>query len=330
MKKQLMITCVFISAFTCMMAQTKPADTVVIRVGDGSKVIFAIQDKKDLETLKYYNFQALMDDMITKLENDDTTSLKKPSEEYLKDTVTTLKAVVTTTGDNGDDDEEDDERTVSSRNRRTKHSFNVELGFNNYLEGGKFPDQNNSQYTLSPWGSGSLALNSILRTPMGKNAFLEWGGGISWHNFKFQDDRTHMIKGSNGVEFTQDARDFDFQKSKLSVTYLNVSAVPMFAFGGHSSTTAFHHKSYKRSFRMGVGPYAGYRIDTFSKLVYKEDGDKRKEKGHENYYLNNFRYGVRFQMGFRDTDLFFSYDLNSLYSKNKGPELHVFNFGITI
>ena len=38
-------------------AQTKAADSVVIRVGEGSKVIFAIKDKKDLETLKQYDFR---------------------------------------------------------------------------------------------------------------------------------------------------------------------------------------------------------------------------------------------------------------------------------
>lgn len=327
MEKQLTMTGVFVLVFTMMMAQTKSADTVVIRVGDGSKVIFAIQDKKDLETLKYYNFQALMDDMITKLENEDTTSLNKPSEAYLKDTLATVKEVATV----DDNDEDDIDGDHISRNRRTSHSFNFELGLNNYLENGKFPDQNNSQYTLRPWGSWNFALNSILRTRMGRNMFLEWGGGVSWHNFKFQDDRTNVIKGPNGVEFTQDVRDLDFLKSKLSVTYLNASVVPMFGFGGHSSTTnSWHRRSYSRSFRIGVGPYAGYRIDSFSKLVYKEDDDKRKEKGHENFYLNNFRYGVRLQLGFRDTDLFFSYDLNSLFSEGKGPELHAFSFGVTL
>jgi len=330
MKKQLMMTVVFMFTFTAIMAQSKAADTVVIKVGDGSKVIFAIQDKKDLETLKYYNFQALMDDMITKLENDDTTALKKPSEDYLKDTVAT-KEVVATVETNDDDDDDDDELYHVSSGRRTKHSFNVELGLNNYLENGKFPDQNNSQYTLRPWGSWNIALNSVLRTRMGETMFLEWGGGVSWHNFQFQDDRTNVTKGADGVEFTQDVRDLDFRKSKLSVTYLNASVVPMFGFGGHSTTFSnWHRRSYSRSFRIGAGPYAGYRIDSFSKLVYKEDGDKRKEKGHENYYLNNVRYGVRLQLGFRDTDLFFAYDLNSLFSEGKGPELHAFSFGITL
>src|SRR6478735_4260361 len=147
MEKKLMMTAVFVFTFTVIMAQSKAADTVVIKVGDGSKVIFAIQDKKDLETLKYYNFQALMDDMITKLENDDTTALKKPSEDYLKDTVSTEEVTATVETDN-DDDDDDDEWDYVSSGRRTKHSFNVELGLNNYLENGKFPDQNNSQYTL--------------------------------------------------------------------------------------------------------------------------------------------------------------------------------------
>jgi len=327
MKKQLIMTAVFASAFTMMMAQSKPADTVVIRVGEASKVIFAIQDKKDLETLKYYNFQALMDDMISKLEKDDTTTLAKPSTEYLRDT-TTVKAETTQVVESNDDDEREVRHV--SRGRRTTHSFNIDFGMNNYLENGKFPDQNNSQYTVRPWGSWNWALNSIQRTPMGGKYFLEWGGGVSWYNFKFQDDRTKVTKGPDGVEFTQDIRDYDFVKSKLSTAYINISAVPMIDFGGGSRKSTIFDSHHSKSFRFGVGPYAGYRIDGDAKLVYKENGDKRKEKDHDNFYLNNFRYGVRFQFGFRDTDLFFNYDLNSLFIKGKGPELHAFSFGITL
>ena len=60
-------------------------DSVVIRVGKESRVIFSIKDKRDLETLKHYDFQALMDDMVQKLEKRDTTALTKPSRDYLKD-----------------------------------------------------------------------------------------------------------------------------------------------------------------------------------------------------------------------------------------------------
>src|SRR5690348_8261208 len=59
-------------------------DTVTIKVGEGSKVIFAIKDKKDLETMKRYDFQKLMDEMIYKLQMRDSSQLKKMSSEFLK------------------------------------------------------------------------------------------------------------------------------------------------------------------------------------------------------------------------------------------------------
>src|SRR3954466_15713323 len=68
-------------------AYSQDPDSVVIKVGKESKVIFLIKDKQDLQTLKQYNFQALMDDMVQKLERRDSAALTKSSKEYLKDTV---------------------------------------------------------------------------------------------------------------------------------------------------------------------------------------------------------------------------------------------------
>src|SRR5882724_5989067 len=82
MKKVLVfLTALFVAISTFAQDVT---DTVVIKVGDGSKVIFAIKDKKDLETMKKYNFQKLMDDMIYKLEVRDSSRLNKLSSEFLK------------------------------------------------------------------------------------------------------------------------------------------------------------------------------------------------------------------------------------------------------
>src|SRR5258706_13287022 len=70
--------------FSSSLFAQQQVDTVTIKVGDGSKVIFAIKDKKDLETLKKYNFQKLMDDMIYKLQVRDSSRLNKLSSEFLK------------------------------------------------------------------------------------------------------------------------------------------------------------------------------------------------------------------------------------------------------
>ena len=311
----------------------QPIDSVVIRVGNESKVIFMIKDKRDLETLKHYNFQALMEDMVQKLEKRDSTAITKPSSAYLKDSVQKVTAVNTSENwQTSSDQEEDDDRYESRRHRgrRTHHSFNIDLGTNNYLENGKFPDASNPLYTVKPWGSWYVGLNSVLRTRIAGKFFLEWGGGVSWYNFKFSNEKTVITKDDNGVIFTEDPRPFDFRKSKLTASYLNAFLVPMIDFGSNSRKSTFFDGSHSNSFRIGAGPYAGYRIDSYTKQMYYENGDKTKSHNHDNYYMNNIRYGLRLQIGFRDTDLFFNYDMNELFSEGKGPKLNAFSFGITL
>ena len=79
MKRIVMTGAAIVGSIVSILAQIKPADTLVIKVGQASKVIFAIQDKKDLEILKKYNFQALVEDMIVKLEKKDTSKISQPS-----------------------------------------------------------------------------------------------------------------------------------------------------------------------------------------------------------------------------------------------------------
>jgi len=335
-----------LAATTAVVAQ--PADTLVVRVGKASKVIFSIQDKQDLETLKHYNFQALMDDMLKKLEQRDTSAIVKSSTEYLKDT--TQQTVVapapedTWIRDRDERDRRDDNWANEYRGsrrrdryaRRMYHSFNIDLGMNNYLENGSFPDGGNQLYTVKPWGSWYVGLTSTLRTRISNKFFLEWGAGVSWYNFKFSNFKTGITKDDNGVIFFENPNtDVEFTKSKLTVCYVNLSMVPMFDFGGYSRKPMVFNGDRlnfdrRGSFRFGVGPYVGYRLDSYTKQVWEDNGDKHKSHYHDNYYLNNVRYGLRAQIGFRDTDIFFSYDMNDLFIENKGPKLNAFSFGITL
>ncbi len=304
-------------------------DTVVIKVGDGSKVIFAIKDKKDLETMKKYNFQKLMDDMIYKLEVRDSSRLNKLSSEFLKKD--SLKEVAST---NLVTPVVTAEPTIVTHERkyhgrRTRNSFNVDIGTNNFVSNGQSPSASNSLYTVRPWGSWYVGLNSIYRTRLASKFFLEWGGGVSWYNFKFQNSQVVMSKDDNGVYFNLDQRNYNFTKSKLTATFVNVSVVPVIDFGGNRRKPSFFDGHGASGFRIGLGPYAGYLIDSYSKQVYSDGGDKKKEKHHDNYYLTNLRYGVRLQLGFDDVDFFFNYDINNLFADNKGPQLNAFSFGIS-
>jgi len=339
MKKGILLSALLLTQIATMMAQQ--ADTVTVELARTSKVVFTIQDKRDLEQLKHYDFDALFDDILSKLASGDTLS------GHLADTTWMYDAPESAESDDdddwednddadwGDDDDWDDEDDwdhdddCDHDNKRVWHSMNFDFGINNYLENGAFPDYSGAQYTVRPWGSWYVGINSILHTDFGEKFFVEWGFGVSWYNFKFQDDRTRVNDTETGVTFTEDPRPFSFDKSKLEATYLNVSIIPMYSFGSsHHHSRWWDDKHGHDSFRIGIGPYAGYRIESHSKQVYQQGGEKEVEKEKDNFYLNNFRYGLKLQMGTQGIEFFTAYDLNPLFAKGKGPDLHAITFGI--
>jgi hypothetical protein len=312
-------------------------DTIIVELAKSSKVIFTIQDRADLETLKHYNFQELFQDILTKLETNDTTALAK------LDSLETEEVEVVKNGDeqeedwnlhkNEDDDEDDDDNewnnyTVYDGNRwgRTWQSFNFDFGTNNYLSDGKFPNSTDELYSVRPWGSWYVGLASIQRTRLARKFFLEWGIGVNWYNFKFEEDNVLIQKDDNGTHFVEDTREVDYKKSKLTASFLTASLIPVVDFGDNSRKARIWD-GYRNSFRVGLGPYIGYRIESHSKLVYKDE-NKEKDKEHDSFYLNNIRWGLRLQLGYRSTDLFFNYDINELFVEGKGPSLNAFSFGV--
>jgi hypothetical protein len=334
MKMNKLLFTLFIATCATMTNAQQTGDTVIVELAKTSRVIFTIKDRGDLEILKHYDFQQLFQDVLTKLEKGDTSSLA--------DRDSTELDVVIAPESNTDDDDDDDWRDQNTDNNnnnnewnnnyrgsrwgRTSQSFNFDLGTNNYLEDGKFPDANNALYSVRPWGSWYVSLASIQRTRLGSKFFLEWGIGMSWYTFKFQKDNILIVKDNDGIQFVEDTRDVDFEKSKLSASFVQASLVPIVDFGGHSRKTRVWD-GWNNAFRFGIGPYIGYRISSHSKIVY-DDGDLQKDKETDSFYLNNFRYGLRLQIGYRSTDLFFNYDLNELFAEGKGPKLNAFSFGV--
>ncbi len=334
MTKNVLTVLLLLTLIAAANAQVKKADTVIIELAKTSRVIFTMKDKSDLPILKAYDYQALFNDILKKLDPSDSTVLS-PSAPVSDTTVVeepnNEEEWPGTTNDNDDDNEWEKRKGYSkgkrhNRSRNNQSFFNIDLGMNNFLENGKFPDEINADYTVRPWGSWYIGVNSIQKIRVRGKFFTELGVGVSWYNFKFQNDGLIISKGDSQVEFTESTPDVDPVKSKLTVCYLNASLVPVFDFGSRS------HKSFRwrsnDAFRIGFGPYVGYRIQSYAKQVYEVGGDKEKDRTRSNFYLNNLRYGARFQMGYRGTDIFVNYDMNELFVENRGPKLNAFSFGV--
>lgn len=338
--------CMMLLCGTFVQAQER-TDSLIINVGK-SKIIFLVKDKQDLETLKNYDLNAILRQLNMKLQSDSTQQTLVKDEDgkqtYLSDTTIIVdQPVVSTT-------EPEPQDTVEARNepeeakwhehryrRGTRHYFNIELGTNNYLQDGHFPDENDELYTVRPFGSWYVGFSSTNQSHIAGPLYLEWGPSISWYNFKFQNDRIRVIDGADATTFEEDVNlaDADFKKSKLTIAYVNFSFVPVFSFGEQERSRKDFWKWYDkdrsddRGFRIGIGGYGGYRIASYSKVVYN-DGNEEKDRDKDNFHLNNFRYGLRLQMGYRSTDLFFNYDMNELFAEGKGPKLNAFSFGIIL
>ena len=85
--------------------------------------------------------------------------------------------------------------------------------------------------SLSPWGSWYFSVGSVYKSQLSGKLFLEYGANVSWHNFKFENDKIRIQKNANGVTFVEDPTVTDFVKSKLGTTHLNISLVPVIDFG---------------------------------------------------------------------------------------------------
>ncbi len=343
---------------------THDKDTIEVHFGNSGKILIQVDSKEDLDALKEYDINSMLEDVKVptraELENSKKVILEDDEgNKYLKDSIEQKEFRQLEFEFNSDEDEENDELKITYRPNLNKNKDNdqpethngnpkvfsgdrttfisgMDMGINNFLENGSFPDANNEQYTVRPWGSWYVAIMPTLQTYVGGKFALDYGAGISWYNFKFQDPRTKLVEGEDGAEFEQWDVDLQASKSKLTVIHLNAHFVPMFDFGYRTKTKTYddgfvqQKTRYNREgFRIGAGAYVGTRIGSYQKLVWQATGHKSKMKEKDSYYLENIRYGARFVVGYGEVDVFVNYDLSTVFAKNRGPELNAFTFGLT-
>ena len=364
----LVLLCLISTTASAKLAPQAPSDTITIQIGKTKKIIIWVDSKEDLEGLLNYDINQMirdlnqtvdslgqMEELIIITDEDGKEYQIDLDEEEGKDWYAHEKDSTEeekkkryqfefTFGNNDKKEktetmEEENEHDNDSRYFGTRHYINFDLGMNNFVspEGGS-PAANNELYTVRPWGSWYVGINSHFRTHLAGPLALQWGAGIDWYNFKFANDRTRLEETEEGVNFyLEPDTDIDAEKSKLTAAYLNVNVVPMLHFGYKSKMVRDSDGSMLRvrdydddSFRIGLGGYAGYRIDSYTKYKFEEGDDTVKDRDRDDFYLNNWRYGVRLQLGVRGVDLFANYDLNELFYTGKGPELHAFSFGIIL
>lgn len=310
------------------------SDTIIIKFGKNSQIVLYIDNKKDLEKISQYDINRMLQDLNMSItEMDDSTQVLTIEDEsgskYLKDTTIVITKIEPDNDwdDNNWDDDDDDRR--NRYNPRSRYFFNIDMGLNNYLEDGSFPN-GNELHALNPLGSWYWTFGPTFRTHLFGPVFIDLGMNAAMNVYRFENPKTRLNKTATGVAFTEDSNVVAHLKSKLTTWHIQAKAIPMVAFGSNSRKGWRLWNHIDKGVRFGVGPYAGYRIWSRTKYTYDEGGDKKKDKNKSNFLLNDIRYGVRGQFGFKGIDLFVEYDLSEMYQENSGaPVLQRMQFGIT-
>ncbi|MHC2990194.1 hypothetical protein OB13_00800 [Pontibacter sp. HJ8] len=202
--------------------------------------------------------------------------------------------------------------------KSTKFNFDIDLGLNNFVntEAQLVPD-------LKPMGSRYVSLNSHLNSQIGgrKSPFyLVSGLEFSFNNYMF--DKNYVVEEDvNEVTFFRRDEEVNYDKSKLTMSSVNVPLMPMLKFKKSNG---------KDGFKIGAGGFAGYRLGAHSKLKFEEGGKSQKDKIRSSYNFSDFQYGLTGVIGYGNLDLFVKYNMNDLFKENRGPDANVVSFGLRL
>lgn len=370
-------------------------DTLIIELGNNSKMIIYVDNQEDLKSLEEFDINEMIREINKSIDSADDTGLVQitddSGERFLKDTVITVdkrekvpaveplpveppmppagvepvapsakvmnvrdldsrdtisavlpngQSVMLTFPDEPALEKKKKKWIQDYRTSRLSHNyFAVDFGLNNWMEDGELPSGEDKLYTIKPVGSWYAGGRYFRRIAIGGPLFIDFGGSATWYSWKFENKNVRVVKSPDEVQFMEDV-DIDGIKSKLSASYLNLEFIPTFDFS-YGKVRVEDPESRKRRYtkhvrpnglRIGIGGYAGYRLDSWTKNVYKDaNGEEKKDKEGSTFHLNNLRYGARVQIELDyDFSLFFNYDLNTVFVEDKGPELNAVSFGVTL
>jgi hypothetical protein len=144
------------------------------------------------------------------------------------------------------------------------------------------------------------------------------GLGLEFNNYFFDNNNTIAEIEDQVVPVPLDGE--NLAKSKLTTTFLRI---PLLLEGQFPRTSRG-----KRVF-ISAGLVSGIKLGSHTKVVFDDNG-KDKSKDKDDFNINPFRYGLTARMGYGCFALYSDYYFTPMFIREKGPELHPFNVGLSL
>ncbi|MFO7939583.1 MAG: outer membrane beta-barrel protein [Bacteroidales bacterium] len=224
--------------------------------------------------------------------------------------------------------EDDDDRTaVYTQKRRILFDGNwagFELGLNNYVDK-DFSFSRTGDDAFMDLNTGKSWNVNINVADIGINLYkgkvgLVSGIGFEFFDYKFDDNSMTLAK-ENGVVVPDYATyaDMSLMKTKITMSYLTVPFLLEWQIPVGSNDIV-----------VNGGVVGGMKLGSHTKVVYKEGGNRQKDKVRDDFNLSPFRYGFTARIGYNDWKLYATYYAVPLFEEDKGPELFPVAAGISL
>ncbi len=203
------------------------------------------------------------------------------------------------------------------------HWGGIDFGLNTLIQT-NYAGYNSEFLTNELIKSYSLYINPIQQSiglQRNRNTIgLVTGLGIQWLNFRLNKNTT-IEESASGKIMPKTLFFDDNQKSILAMFYVTLPLLLEFQFPVNY---------YENRFFISAGFIGGYRINSSTKIKYRVDKKRENLKTPGDFSMHDFRYGLMSRAGYRNFQIFCSYDLETLFKKSRGPEVTPFTFGITL
>lgn len=307
-----------------------PVDSILVRIGPKSKVLFYGPTKEDLKKLENYDWNTILKDLNARLSE---TTKAEPRQHYIDlsgksflsdSSLRSVNSLVKVSHQQAD--QPVTKEKINQNLGFLKDNLTIRVGYTPFLRSQRngmvnmFSSNTFSTFNYALGFSRYSAFYAHNRLSIG----LRWGLEFDSKRFGWRDliidekketataeelqnyitELTARYPDQAGfykVEKSYDGYQLMSYYDRITTTMhsLNLSIVP---------TLRFYTKSGKRSFSLGLGGYAGYRIYMSNRYInHKAKWDQRM-----NSELNNpFQYGLITSFGYRKLGLYCHYQLGS-------------------
>jgi len=225
-----------------------------------------------------------------------------------------------------DDNKKDKTKKWKKGEKRTTSQFVFAMGLNNLLVNEDLSSLDQSDF--STWGSRFYEWGATYNTRIFKNNnfwHAKYGFSVMYNNLRPTENR-YFVKDGNQtilVPFGEKLEESRLRNVQLVFPlHLELDFTPKKT---HEDGTNYFRTH--KSFRIGLGGYAGLRLKTKQKLEYTLNDQDVYVKELGDFNANTLIYGLSTYVSYKEVGLYVKYDLNPLFKNNPVRQNNI-SFGV--